>query len=272
LDTSTEDTESRSEHAKRSRFHRFVLAPLNIVLITVTVLVILGEGLSTVPETARANVRHQIEEIRSVDARSLFASFGKDIRSHTCNWQMECSVNTDATTNPVEPTTMGNPLVAAQRSGTDIDERQALERMQAREADRSVQRPVLPRIEHDLLGVPHALFATVRQIWLAGAWATGMILACTMFYAMFWLKFGRKPSDDGQSLLFMLLWLPAIVSLLVQLVQAIATVLFHGVHYILAEIVVLATYAGGIRLAAEMRDLWKSPHEIHEAVNVIRNV
>ncbi len=252
----------RGDGPRRSGFNRWVVSPLNIILAVATILLLVGEAVKMVPAAVHAMVDKQIAEIRSVDAVSLFHSFGRDLDSHSCNWQMECVVN------PAAVAAVGS---AARVTG-DQEKDLALERMEARRAAEGVKQPVLGSIKHAVLGTPHALYVTARQIWFAGGWAKGMLLACTMFYLLFWGRFGRKPGDNGQSAVFMLLWLPAIVSLEVQVIQWIVGGVYRGVHTLLAEILVLTGYAGGIRVAAELREAWKSPREVHEAINVIRNV
>jgi hypothetical protein len=107
MDTEDKSSGSRHEHSAAGKFRRYVVAPASILSTVLYVFFFVGEvrekfhhaeeSHETGPkpsllEAMRASVDHQLQQIRSVDAKSLGSSFGNDLDTHDCNWRFHCTV------------------------------------------------------------------------------------------------------------------------------------------------------------------------------------
>jgi hypothetical protein len=105
MDTEHKGSGLHHEPSTAGKFRRYIVAPASIISTVLYVFFFIGEVRekfhhSDGPESGkpepslfeamRTSVDHQLQQIRSVDAKSLGATFGDDLDSHDCNWRFQC--------------------------------------------------------------------------------------------------------------------------------------------------------------------------------------
>lgn len=295
LDTQPKGSEPQHQHHPRGPFRRFVVAPATIIATILYVYFFFGEVRQKLHELEEARpqpplvlaiqqtVGYQVQQIRNVDALSLGGTYGSDLHNHNCNWHLECT-----TIEPEKPFVLPKDdcwscQTLNKPSGQTVEDRD----LQAAISRLTAPKPPPPRdfiflgpipvpTFHTIFGTPRALAVTISRIWCAGGWAVGMFLVCTLFYILVWRLLTRKDESDGAALYTLLLLAAAPVSipLLVQSVQWAATGIFDGISWVLCGIVLFGLYVGGLGLSlwVAVPHIYKAPHEIAEAAEIIRRV
>ncbi len=265
-----------SEHRKQTPFRRFVLAPVSLIATVLYVCFFVSEVIEHFHHTAtesepktslleqmQEGVNHQLSQIRSVNADFLTGSYIADLDTYDCTWYLHCRLRND------------DAQAAAEAARDCPTCPQWLSRFHLATPPPQLVIPFGPfpvPTFHLIFGTPHALAVLVQNVWHAGFWAVVMFLTCTVIhFALFRLLFTK---DGFNPILFVMMFLtaPLIITVLVQIIQWIATGLFNGVSWAIGELVLVVAYSSALSIVVALPHIWKAPREVIEAAEVIRNV
>lgn len=254
---------------------RRIFAPISIIATVLYVLIFLGELIHGFHEkfmkqpppkimvTMRENVGRQIQQVGSVNTYLLAKTLNDDLSTFDCKWYFVCSPHPKTTTynvrfNPDCPTchlqlTSNAPAVVPPQLTYSIG---------------GLPIPTL----HTVFGTPHALRIAAAKIVAAGPWAILMFLSCTVIYfsiALIWAGV-LSAKQESTSPLIVITLSPLGITLLANLFQWAAARVFHGVYWAFGPLITVAVYSSAISLAVAVPHIWKAPHEIAEAAELLR--
>ena len=127
---------------------------------------------------------------------------------------------------------------------------------------------------HTICGMPHALKAMVVSIGKAGFWAVLMFAACTALWIALWVWMMRSNHVIHPYLPYlMIVCTPLAITVMVWCVQWVGQLVLTWIGWWPVTLAAyVAAWSGAIAVIVALPHAWKTPHELHEAVEGLRKI
>jgi hypothetical protein len=127
---------------------------------------------------------------------------------------------------------------------------------------------------HTIRGTPHALKAMVVSIGKAGFWAVLMFAACTVLWVALWVWMMRTDHVIHPYLPYlMIVCTPLAITVMVWCVQWVGQLMLTWIGWWPVTLAAyVAAWSGAIAVIVGLPHAWKTPHELHEAVEGLRKI
>ena len=127
---------------------------------------------------------------------------------------------------------------------------------------------------HTICGTPHALKAMVGTIVDSGFWAVLMFAACTVIWVALWLWMMRTNLAMHPLIPFpMIVCSPIAITLMVWCVQWVGQLVLTWIGWWPVTLAAyVAAWGGAVAVIVALPHAWKTPHELHEAVEGLRKI